>query len=540
MIVVGLKGLVHMPLTSLSALLLDNIPQLISIIDKRIRRAPLSQYQTSVLETENGRARLYLWCEKLIKTLDEGPAAFFEFQRQISIERAEHGFQMEGGAQFYIDFLHAVWEVYRGEKKRGHANASGWQNDSELERLQRTCFEGLTIFSNAYLEARETQLNESLSYLDHLHQYTHDIIGRRSLGDIASLLLVNAEKRFDVEGCSLLINPDNMPERFNHPGPDTPATVSRLLASVMATGTGVFFNARMEPSDRIDADPLKRQVCVPLRPHMPRYGAFALYAADRPFRFTSKQLGILNQMLYITAVAIENCLMIREIKGNRAELQALTGKMMTLQEEERKRIATDIHDTIAQTLTGVSYQMQYCKELIDKDNRELLNTLDGMLQTVDRAIIQSRELISGLRPGLIDTVGLVPALHQLFDQFTRETGITIHRKIADDVGVSPESGICLYRVLQSALSNIYQHAGVKTATVKMISGGKRIHLIISDTGRGFDRHAGGHSFKGHEKFGLIGMKERVEAAGGLFHLKSAVNNGCRIHVSMPIAPDTLK
>jgi signal transduction histidine kinase len=165
----------------------------------------------------------------------------------------------------------------------------------------------------------------------------------------------------------------------------------------------------------------------------------------------------------------------------------------------------------------------------------LSDILEGLLQTVDRAINQSRELISNLRPGLIDTVGLVPALHHLFDQFSKETGIEIERNIPSEVIVPPESGICLYRVLQSALSNIYQHAGVKRAMVRLTAKGRCVHLIIADLGRGFDLARGWSSFKNPDKFGLLGMKERVETAGGTFRLRSALKKGCRIEVNIPIS-----
>jgi signal transduction histidine kinase len=521
--------------SSLSNILIRKIPRIICIIEELTRRAPLSPYQSFILETAVGRKRLQVWCEKLVKTLDDNPRSFLKYQQRIGLERAEQGFQIDGASQFYIAFLQAVWQVYRSEKDLRHQRERRTQNDSELEKLQQISLQGLNVFFSAYLRARENQIDERLSYLDNLHQYTHDIIGRQSVSEIASFLLVNAAKLFNSQGCSLVISRGNISEKFNYPAKRTPEVISTLLKSVLNTGSQVFFDEKMKPSVDMDGDPVKLQVCVPIQARTLRYGAFALYSKGKGFRFTSKQLGILNQMLYITAVALENCLMIDEIESNRKELQALTGKMITLQEEERKRIATDIHDTIAQTLTGAGYQIQYCKGLIGKDQKEFHDTLEGLLQTVDRAINQSRELISNLRPGLIDTVGLVPALNQLFDQFTKETGIEIVRHIPPEVTVPPDSGICLYRVLQSALSNIYQHAGVKRATVKLAAKERCVHLIIVDLGSGFDLTRGWNSFKNPDKLGILGMKERVETAGGTFRLRSTLKNGCRIDVRVPIS-----
>lgn len=519
---------------STEAILTRRTPQIISRIEALIRRAPLSPYQTFILETGDGRKRLKLWCEKLIKTLNGGPQSFFDYQRGIAVERAEQRFPIDGASQFYSAFLQAVGEVYRSERNAGQSKEGWAQNDDEIEKLQRICLQGLAVFSNAFLQARELQIDERLSYLDVLHQYTHDIIGRQSYSAIASLLLMNAIKLFGAQGGSLLINQNHAPVMFNHPALKAPEAISKLLKSVASTGDCAFLNKHMKLGADVEVDPMKLQVCVPLRAHIPHYGAFAVYSPRKVFRFTSKQLGILNQMLYITVVALENSLMIEEIERNRKELQALTGKMMTLQEEERKRIATDIHDTIAQTLAGIGYQMQYCRELIGRDQGELRCNVDGVLKTVDRAINQSRELIANLRPGLIDTIGLIPALHHLFDQFTKETGIAIERDIPAEFIVPTETSICLYRVLQSALSNIYQHAGVKKAWVKLAVKGRGVHLMISDSGRGFDLAGGWNFFKNPNKFGLLGMKERVEAAGGAFRLTSALKKGCRIEVKIPL------
>ncbi len=522
-----------MGVSSLSGVLLKRLPELVAIIDRLIRKTPLSPYQASVLETDSGKKRLFVWCERLIRTLDQGAVGFFDYQRQIGIERASRGYQMDGATQFYSAFLQAVWEICRKEKN-GHAQVDWIWNDSELEQLHQTCLQGLNVFSNIYLGERESLLDESLSYLDNLHQYTHDIISRQSLDEISSLLASNVSGLFKVQGCSLLIQHDKVSESFNHPRPKIPKDILKLLKSVTKTGNPVFYNGVMEATQcREDENPVKMQVCLPIRARASCYGAFALYSREGGFEFAAKQLGILNQMLYITAVAIENCVMIQEIKQNRKELHALTGKIMTLQEEERKRVATDIHDTIAQTLTGVGYQMQYCKGLVRDDQHELQNNIEGALRLVDKAISQSRELIANLRPGLIDTVGLVPALHQLLDQFTEETEILIERVIPDNVDIMPESSICLYRVLQSALSNIFRHAGVKKARVTVTAKGKFVQLTVSDRGKGFDPFVGWSSFKNPDKFGLLGMKERVETAGGMFRLKAARNKGCLIQVKIP-------
>jgi signal transduction histidine kinase len=107
----------------------------------------------------------------------------------------------------------------------------------------------------------------------------------------------------------------------------------------------------------IDQSQLKRVVATPIQAHGRRYGSLALYNQKKGFKFTDKELGLLYQFLYITAVALENAFMLEEIERNRQELRLLTAKMIKIQEEERKRLASDIHDTLAQALTGIGYKI---------------------------------------------------------------------------------------------------------------------------------------------------------------------------------------
>jgi signal transduction histidine kinase len=282
----------------------------------------------------------------------------------------------------------------------------------------------------------------------------------------------------------------------------------------------------------ITDSPEKKLVAVPVQLRDQTYGVIAL-AGKKPFVFTSKELDLLNQIIYIAAIALDNALMFREIEESHRQLRFLTEKMINIQEEERKRIAADIHDSLAQQLAGIGFKIEYCKELLSntKPLSSQLNVLTGM---VNNAITQSREMISTLRPALIDTSGLIAAIKRLIDNFSTETGILVETDLPVKIGLQSSLSICVYRVLQEALSNIYKHSSATSSRVVLKERKKILLLTISDNGKGFDIASGLSPMVNQNKLGLIFIKERIEAVNGQFNIRSGVDKGCQLEISIPI------
>jgi two-component system sensor histidine kinase DegS len=279
-------------------------------------------------------------------------------------------------------------------------------------------------------------------------------------------------------------------------------------------------------------------VAIPIQAHDRRYGSLALYNQEKGFKFTDKELGLLYQFLYIMAVALENAFMLEEIERNRQELRLLTAKMIKIQEEERKRLASDIHDTLAQALTGIGYKIQFCKELAVKNPSLLMEQFNGLIKTVHQAMDQSKELMASLRPDLIDTMGLVPALKRHIENFGQETGIRVATRLPKSIQISSEVNICLFRIAQESLMNIYKHSGAKTAQLALRKEDGIAILTISDGGKGFDISQGPPWMKDKNKLGLLSMKERVETVGGTLDIQSKANHGFRVEARIPICQGT--
>jgi len=203
------------------------------------------------------------------------------------------------------------------------------------------------------------------------------------------------------------------------------------------------------------------------------------------------------------------------LAGRSAQLEQLSALLLRAQEEERRRIARELHDQAGQSLTALKIEL-------DLEGRN-----EASARVAD-VLAQIRNVSELLRPRALDDLGLVPALRALVDDFSRRTQIPVAMEADDLSGWSPEAALTLYRVAQEALTNVARHSGAKRAWVRLVREGAACRLVIEDDGRGL-----GNGHKPH--LGLMGMRERVTAAGGTLRLETASKGGLRVEADLPMA-----
>jgi two-component system sensor histidine kinase UhpB len=220
------------------------------------------------------------------------------------------------------------------------------------------------------------------------------------------------------------------------------------------------------------------------------------------------------------------------LRASYNRIQDLAGRLITAQEVERSRIASDLHDDVNQQLAGLSIALSNVK-------RRLLAGGDGTVQeeltrlqqrTVDLADV-IRNLSHELHPGVLQHVGLAAALKGHCAEFGRQYPIHVTLSAADSLDdISHEVALCLYRVAQEALRNIASHAAAHKAQVTLRSGEEGLELIIADDGQGFDlaeaRRLGG--------LGLISLDERVRLIGGSLAINTEPQRGTEVRVQVPL------
>jgi PAS domain S-box-containing protein len=217
------------------------------------------------------------------------------------------------------------------------------------------------------------------------------------------------------------------------------------------------------------------------------------------------------------------------------QLRHLSRQLLLTQEEERKRISRELHDEIVQTLVGINVHLA---SLTVNDRVDIKSLRQKLLQTrrlVENSVNIVHRFARELRPTVLDDLGLVPALQSFIKYFTKRTNIRIHFTSFAAVGqLSGTQRTVLYRVAQSALSNVEKHAQASSARVTIRKLRGVIRLEIHDNGKSFALERVLLA-KRHKRLGLLGSRERMEMIGGTFEVKSAPGRGTTIRAEIPIA-----
>jgi signal transduction histidine kinase len=217
------------------------------------------------------------------------------------------------------------------------------------------------------------------------------------------------------------------------------------------------------------------------------------------------------------------------VKKTEVELRALSRSLVHIQEEERRSIARELHDQIGQSLTVLSLQLGRAARATEKD--DYVSRLSEAQASVCALMDQVRNLSLDLRPGMLDDLGLLPALLWYFDRFTAQTKIEISfKKSRLGRKFSPEVRTAAYRIIQEALTNVVRHAKVGKVAVCVWVEKDRLLIDIEDKGVGFNISMIPLGLSG----GLYGMYERAKSLGGELVIESRPGAGTIIRSSLPI------
>ena len=222
-----------------------------------------------------------------------------------------------------------------------------------------------------------------------------------------------------------------------------------------------------------------------------------------------------------------------------AGLRAYASSVQRALEDERERIARELHDDISQRLTGMKFRVEVLADEAEPSNRRLVRALREVNQELDRAITEVQRISSNLRPSVLDDFGLVTALRMLCKDFEKVHGVatTFREASPPPSTVDGNLEIALYRIAQEALGNTAKHAHARKASLSLETGAQGVTLTVSDDGTGFsDADASRARAEGHG-MGLMSMRERSELLGGTFQVETAAGTGTTISVTIPLSAE---
>ena len=223
---------------------------------------------------------------------------------------------------------------------------------------------------------------------------------------------------------------------------------------------------------------------------------------------------------------------------NRHDLERLSARLVSAQEEERRAIARELHDEVGQALTAIKMELGVAHREAQTGSRGA-SLLAGARSIAESALQSVRDISQLLHPSMLDDLGLPDTIDTYLRAFSKRTGIRaqlVQERMEDRL--SPDAEVCVYRIVQEAVTNIAKHAGARSCTVHLVRRDSTLHLVIEDDGRGIDP-AAAQSGSARRGLGVIGMRERAASLAGTFSIGGRKEGGTRVTVTLPLQPPSV-
>lgn len=269
-------------------------------------------------------------------------------------------------------------------------------------------------------------------------------------------------------------------------------------------------------------------VAVPVMSGEQSFGALAVFSLDETKSFTERDVALLTGIGRQTGIVIENA---RLYENLRYYIQRIT----QAQEEERKRIARELHDETIQMLIVISRRLELLTTISEPLPETAMRHLEALRQVIGETLSGVRRFVQDLRPPALDHLGLVATLEGLTLDLRERDGIEANLIVKGEARrLMPEIELMLFRVVQETFSNIRRHARASHVTLELEFQPDRLRVIVEDDGRGFNAPEKISDLVSSDRLGLIGMYERVRAIGGTLTIHSEVGRGTSVIVEVPL------
>jgi signal transduction histidine kinase len=273
----------------------------------------------------------------------------------------------------------------------------------------------------------------------------------------------------------------------------------------------------------------------------PRFATIRALEPTRLLEFSEQELNsvliqqplLLYQVTRVLSARLREAdlQMIADLQRKNQELARAYLELQEAQEEERRRIARELHDGVGPALASLNIRLRTARKLLERDQHPAAEEIEVLAELTQASIQDIRRLIHDLRPAALDELGLVPALREYAARYQEEQGLEVALALPEsDERLPAALETTLFRVVQEALANVARHARARRVEVTMACGQREVTLCIADDGRGFDPQAtrpGTH-------LGLWSMRERVEQLGGRFEIESAPGAGTTVRAIIPL------
>lgn len=349
--------------------------------------------------------------------------------------------------------------------------------------------------------------------------------------DIASLLLIEGENQQLSVGATL-----GLPEESN-----SWQKVSEAVAGVVVQTLEPYvllWETCDDPKikEELGKTKVASLVCLPLLAKGKAIGLIELGKLADKAPFSPSDMELLAVLCGEMAVAIENATLFDRVKAQQFQVQELLAQVVVAQEQERRRLSLELHDSPTQLVTGSLYEVETCSALLDKSNFDGAQAkLVDVRHLLEQSIDELRRLAADLHPPALEKSGLVPALRQYVTEYKRNTGIACTLQAEGKaVRLPSQLEISIYRIAQEALTNVRKHAKASAISIQVKFCPDNFIINITDNGEGFELLDMPRSEKVGARLGLEGMKERAKMIGGTLTINTSPGGGTTIGLTVPI------
>lgn len=221
-----------------------------------------------------------------------------------------------------------------------------------------------------------------------------------------------------------------------------------------------------------------------------------------------------------------------ELKKSHQDLRDLATHLQDIREDERTRIAREIHDELGQQLTGLKMDISWLSKKVQSPNEEINVKLSEALALIDDTVKTVRRIATQLRPSILDDLGLVSAIEWQADEFEKRFKIkTSFHSTLGNIGIDKEIATGIFRIFQECLTNVLRHSQATEVKSMLSASNGVLRLLVSDNGIGFNASA----IETKKTLGLLGMKERTLIMGGTYDINSKPGEGTTVHIAVPLA-----
>ncbi|MBU4489129.1 MAG: response regulator [Actinobacteria bacterium] len=398
--------------------------------------------------------------------------------------------------------------------------------------------------------ARERRETIERLQLSTIYKISDILISAPTLDELLKGIAEKLVSLFDLPSCAMILSYEDEPEIYTFreatgkPGRGRSIGRSTFSRDVDMKLRQLFSTnrrpARISELEEFDLDNIfpwsqtaEDGYVLPLFEHNTYLGSVVI-AGQSDVNLSLDEEDLLATIANQVAAAVARARLHENLREDEIVHRRLLHQTITAQETERRRLAGELHDSVVQSLVGLSYQLQAVKKKIppESDESEVLPVLNLLEEQLNESIKELRDLLLGLRPPMLDDMGLLSAIETRLKNFGIKNGIQTSFQPPEELPpLSKDAQINLYRTIQETLNNVEKHAKASHVTIEVETTPQKLFISIRDDGKGFSVR---DNREKQRRLGIAYMRERIELLGGSFKIRSEPGRGTVVSLKLPM------